>query len=34
MPMFYVLLRVLAGNRPLTQHKAATVAGVVHGPAE
>ncbi len=29
-PVFYVLLRALAGNRPLTQHGGATVAGVVH----
>ena len=33
-PMFYVLLRALAGNRPLTQHGGATVGNVAHGPAE
>jgi multidrug efflux pump len=33
-PMFYVLLRALAGNRPLTQHGQATVGNVAHGPAE
>jgi multidrug efflux pump len=30
-PMFYVLLRALAGNRPLTQHGEASVGSAVHG---
>jgi multidrug efflux pump len=29
-----VLLRALAGNRPLTQHGEATVGNVAHSPAE
>ena len=33
-PMFYVLLRALAGNRPLTQHGDASVRNVAHHPAE
>jgi len=33
-PMFYVLLRALAGNRPLTQHGEASVGKVAHTPAE
>jgi len=30
-PMFYVLLRALAGNRPLTQHGEASVEHIVGG---
>jgi multidrug efflux pump len=33
-PMFYVLLRALAGNRPLTQHGEASVGNIAHGLAE
>jgi len=33
-PMFYVLLRALAGNRPLTQHGEASVGKIAHTPAE
>jgi cytidyltransferase-like protein len=33
-PMFYVLLRALAGNRPLTQHGQATVENIVHSRAD
>ena len=33
-PMFYVLLRALAGNRPLTQHGEASVRNIAHNPAE
>jgi multidrug efflux pump len=29
-PVFYVLLRALAGNRPLKQHEGAHVPGAVH----
>ena len=30
-PMFYVLLRALAGNRPLTQHGETSVEHIVGG---
>ena len=33
-PMFYVLLRALAGNRPLTQHGEASVGNIARSPAE
>jgi multidrug efflux pump len=33
-PMFYVLLRALAGNRPLTQHGEASAGHIAHSPAE
>jgi multidrug efflux pump len=33
-PMFYVLLRALAGNRPLTQHGQASLETSVHSPAD
>src|SRR6266581_6132933 len=33
-PMFYVLLRALAGNRPLTQHGQASVANIVGSRTE
>ena len=33
-PVFYVLLRALAGNRPLTQHGEASVGNIARSPAE
>src|SRR6267378_148011 len=33
-PVFYVLLRALAGNRPLTQHGQASLETSVHSPAD
>lgn len=33
-PMFYVLLRALAGNRPLTQHGEASVGNIARSPAQ
>jgi multidrug efflux pump len=30
-PVFYVMLRALSGNRPLTQHGAPTLAGEAAG---
>jgi multidrug efflux pump len=33
-PMFYVLLRALAGNRPLTQHGEATAEHIVNSPVD
>jgi hypothetical protein len=32
--MFYVLLRALAGNRPLAQHGEASTGKIAHSPAE
>jgi multidrug efflux pump len=33
-PMFYVLLRALAGNRPLTQHGEASAENIVGSRAD
>ena len=33
-PVFYVLLRALAGNRPLKQHGEASVGNIARSPAE